>query len=120
MKTPEQWLAEVNEHADKLKSLLESYHPANRLPGRRPGDYITAPNAEIAATHVRKAICDASTADPVVEFETARANGDWAKIANLLNEAWFGVPESTLCWKIEGFSEAVALIEELPKESRAS
>ena len=33
---------------------------------------------------------------------------------SLLNSAWFGVPESTQCWKLEGFKEAIDLLEDPP------
>jgi len=41
---------------------------------------------------------------------------DISKAMKLLNDAWFGVPESTDCWQIYGFKEAVDLLDDPPEE----
>lgn len=32
-----------------------------------------------------------------------------------MSETWFGVPESTLCWQIQGFKEACDLLDDPPE-----
>jgi hypothetical protein len=115
--TVDEWIQEAADNLDVLKQLVDAYHPANRLPGRRPGDWITAHNPEAACTQVRKAIRDEHDgSNPADVLETAIKNKDVGKVSEILNQAWFGVPENRDCWKIPGFREAVDLIEELPEE----
>ena len=116
--TIEQWLNQAKHDKEKLLSLLANYHPSNRQPGRRRGiDFITAPNAEIACAQVRKLIQDTQKdlPSPIDRFNEALDSGNWQVVNRLLNDAWFGVPESTSCWSIEGFREAVALMEDPPE-----
>jgi hypothetical protein len=125
--TEQQWIGEAREAREALSDLVAMYHPANRQPGRRSacatngytGDYITAPNAEAACVQVRKGIRDTHQGDPVAQLDAALTAGDWRAVNNLLNAAWFGVPESTSCWGIPGFREAVGLMEDLPEEEAA-
>ena len=130
------WMEKVNKNVEKLRSLLQNYHPASReirLPQYEivevDGDKIpiekimpiTAPAAEAACQNIRREIladakADPEHSDPLQRFNLAVAQQDIGTINLLLNEAWFGVPESTSCWGIEGFMEAVDLIEEPPEE----
>jgi len=117
--TSEQWLAKAQEHKDVLLSLIESYHPASHaIHVRRQRMPITAPSAESACAVVRNKIAaeEADKGYPRDRFLTALATGDWMEIDGLLNSAWFGVPESTSCWQIEGFAEAVDLIGDPPED----
>ena len=120
--TRAEWLAQCLGGADKLKALLREYHPVNRQPGTRratardPGDYITAPSAEHACVDVRANIRQNFEGNPCALFDEALLDGDVSKLMKLLNEAWFGVPESTSCWRIDGFAEAVSLIADLPED----
>jgi hypothetical protein len=116
-RTAAEWLQDAEDNLDALRQLVAAYHPANRLPGRRPEDWITAPNPEAACTQVRKAIRDDHDgSDPVKVLEQAIASKDVGKVAEILNQTWFGVPESRSCWNIPGFREAVDLIEDMPEE----
>lgn len=112
----QEWIAYAKENRENLVSLLKSYHPVMRQPGRRQGDYITAPNAENACTKVRKSIRENFEGDPVKQFNEALDSDNWSIINTLLNHAWFGVPESISCWDITGFREAVKLMEDLPND----
>ncbi len=60
----------------------------------------------------------AAGSSPLARFDDALACGDWETLWTLLNETWIGVPESTSCWSIRGFAEAVALLEDPPEDDR--
>ena len=115
--TKELWINQAKRDRERLRSLIEVYHPnsINRFPVK-PGP-ITAPAAEAARLGVLGAVREASHANPVETFDEALDKGDLMTVNNLLNAAWFGVPESTSCWQIRGFREAVALMEDLPEEN---
>lgn len=114
--TVEQWLAQAERDKAKLIKLLNAYHPVNRTIGGTNLP-ITAHNAEAACRQVRRQIIESGKENnPVGQFERALEEKNWQKINSLLNSAWFGVPESTLCWNIEGFTEAVSLMEDLPDD----
>lgn len=121
-KTKEEWLKFAEENKEKLAWLIKDYHPVNRQPGTRRasvlhrGDYITAPNAEAACVQVRNKIRQNFEGNPVQQFEEALRQKDVSKINKLLNDTWFGVPESTSCWNILGFKEAVELMEDIPDD----
>lgn len=110
-----EWLTKVKSNEDVLKTFIKEWHPTNLV---RNSMRITAHNAEAASRYVRAQIRNqAERADPIVRFELALAQSDIIGINNVLNEAWFGVPESTDCWSIKGFREAVELMEDLPEEN---
>jgi len=105
----------VRANEDVLRDLIGRYHPVNLRPhlgtdAMSPD--ITAPQAERACEIVRKAIAKESFICPDVQFNVALQNDDAATIASLLQSAWFGVPESTGCWSIPGFSIAVDLLDD--------
>ena len=117
--TSQEWLAKAQQHKDVLLSLIESYHPASHaITGRRQRMPITAPTAESACVVVRGRIAkeEGDLAYPRDRFLAALEAGDWIEINSLLNSAWFGVPESTACWQVEGFKEAVDLMEDPPEQ----
>jgi hypothetical protein len=110
----QQWLDRARIDQDKLRSLIANYHPLTR--GSKSNIAITAPNAERACQEVREHIKRNSEGDPVVKFNIALEESNWKAINLILNETWFGVPESTLAWQLEGFKEAIILLEELPDD----
>lgn len=130
--TTKEWIEQARENAIPLRELLQGYHPrSNYRPKglmievagedvevelRHP---ITAPNAERACEAVREEIRKKEGDDPLVEFDSALATEDIGKLTCLLNEAWFGVPESTSCWRIPGFHEAVELLDDPPEQEYA-
>lgn len=109
--TTSTWLARVRQDQERLVQLLRAYHPAS--PGEKAELPITARAAEQACAEIRQAIAE-TAADPVTRFNQALAQGDIGTIFALLHVAWIGVPESTACWSVPGFREAVALLEEVP------
>lgn len=119
--TTQEWLLEVDAKKDKLRYLLERYHPANTIKNyhqKRLDDKlrITASATEQACENVRKNIRENYEGNPVEQFQEALDNKDVSKIMKLLNEAWFGMPESTSCWNITGFKEAVSLMDDPPDD----
>lgn len=119
-----EYITKCKEHADKLRSLLGNYHPRSAqyaktysAPAPLP---ITAPGAEAACRVVRAKIRkeEPNKPHPIALFNIALEVGNLEaalEINSLLNSAWFGVPESTSCWSIPGFREAVALMEDPPE-----
>jgi hypothetical protein len=108
-----EWLAYAQINRDALESIIARYHPVNRRLSDLP---ITAPNAERACEEVRQDIKRNTEGNPLTKFRDALASNDWKSINLVLNEVWFGVPESTLAWQIEGFREMINLIEEPPDD----
>jgi hypothetical protein len=111
--TTDEWLIECNGAKDKLKSLIGTYHPVSLKSVN--GMKITAPNAEQACEVVRNQIRKNFEGNPVTEFQAALDARDVSKLMKLLNDAWFGVPETIECWNIEGFTEAVNLMDDPPE-----
>jgi len=80
---------------------------------------ITAYNAEAACQNVRDMIRSNESMDRdsmLKKIETAFSTSDVDELMSLLSSTWFGVPESTCCWSIPGFKEAVDLMEDPPEE----
>lgn len=114
--TKTEWLVYANNHRGKLVSLISIYHPVNEYKGIRPSLPITAQNAEAACVVVRNEIRKNSEGNPELEFMKALESQDVLTMNRILNQVWFGIPESTTCWDIEGFREAITLMEDLPEE----
>lgn len=132
--TRERWLNTVRENQEKLSNLILDWHPVSRITNHRSTEFIdvagdlveiekpamkiTAPNAEYACGVVReKIVREEGQQDPPVErFKKAVEEENISEINSLLSSAWFGVPESTECWRIPGFSIAVDLMDDLPEE----
>jgi hypothetical protein len=111
----EQWLNKVVENKDALRSIIARYHPINLAP-RSEQDvmdhFITAPQAERACEIVREQIRKESLDNPEIQFDIALAKQDTDTISSLLSSAWFGIPESTSCWQIEGFGLMCDLLDD--------
>lgn len=112
--TEREWLDTATAHRAALAALLRAYHPAN-ISARNPPMKITAVAAERACENVREDIRRNHEGDPVAQFDEAIKGGDVNTAMRLLDQAWFGVPESTSCWNIEGFKEAVDLLDDPPE-----
>lgn len=117
-----EWIQKVQDNSGKLISLLERFHPQSYsedpliFPDLE-GLPITARSAESACVLVRKQIAsEPHTSSPKDRWTEALASKDIDTMMSLLSGAWFGVPESTSCWSIEGFKEAVELLENPPYE----
>lgn len=111
--TTTEWLAQASRDEDRLVQLLRAYHPAAR--GEKRELPITAGLTEAYVQTVRRSIAEKG-GDPVAQFREGLLQGKVGRLMNLLNGAWFGVPESTDCWAVPGFREAVALLEDPPDD----
>lgn len=114
-----EWLTKVDKAQIVLRDLISEYYPQTAPHAHRDGKLpmpITASGAEAACARVRTLIAveTADKPDPETRFNTALATGDIPEIYSLLSGAWFGVPESTSCWNITGFNEAVDLMDDMP------
>jgi hypothetical protein len=121
--TKDEWLKYATDNQSKLASLIEDYHPANAKYSRDTDLPITAGMAEWACGQISKGIQEEQKGlppAPVERFKLALAARDNAVIYSLLSDAWFGVPESTSCWQIEGFNEAVTLMDDPPDEEEVA
>ena len=108
------WMQKVLEHQENLRDLIANYHPAMNQPKKNLP--ITAPNAERACEVVRDSIRTKEPHNPLERWDKAIQEKNIPEIDSLLNGAWFGVPESTSCWGIPGFKEAVDLMDDPPYE----
>lgn len=103
--TKQEWLQKARDNQDKLVNLIATYHPTNNGP---------APVVEANSAAVRKQIkndLEYCLESAVTKFNNAIKNNDTNMIYNILQETWFGVPESVECWQIKGFHESVILLE---------
>jgi len=112
------WLDYVRLHQGKLYDFVWNYHPSENVGSISEDEWltITAPAAEEACAVVRKKIAEDSVGKPRAKdrFVKAVEAEDVGEIYSLLQSAWFGVPESTSCWGVEGFKEAVDLLDYPP------
>lgn len=119
--TESEWLNYAKENKDKLRNFIENYHPRARLLNAKIGNTvplpITASGPEYARNQVIGSILlqEQNDLHPILQFDLAFMQDDIEGLNKILNSAWFGVPESTLCWNIEGFTEAVRLMEDVPE-----
>lgn len=97
-----------------MRALINDYHPSIGL-GRELSMPITAQGAEQACDVVRNLVRKKVFNNPLEEFNEAVKIGNAAKVYSFLSDTWFGVPESTSCWQLEGFRELVDLLDNPPK-----
>ena len=110
------YLQFARDSEQELCQLIGEYHPIYRKMHSEMD--VTAPQAEIACENVREAIRRENPSyDPLHAFQRALLEEDNVVVAQILNETWFGVPESTSCWLIRGFTEAITLMEDPVEEN---
>lgn len=132
--TKEKWIQTVRDNEEVLRELIRDWHPVSRITNHRASEFvafdgdlveiakpsmpITAPGAEAACGVVRNKIIaeEGGKDDPVNRFNKALDGEDLGEINSLLSSAWFGVPESSSCWSIPGFSVACDLMDDMPEE----
>lgn len=112
--TKSRWLGIVNDHASELRELVANYHPSATAP-RRKRMPITTTAPEAACEMIREQIKAEAPTDPLARWDKAISEQNISEINSLLNDAWFGVPESTECWSIPGFGIACDLMDDLPE-----
>jgi len=123
LKTKADYWALVEAKKAELQQLVANFHPFYRaardaqvverlVQGEPVKDYpITAPAAEAACEAARKVVAGRLQEDPQVRFTRYVTTKDKA-IVNLLNEVWFGMPESAEVRREPGFSELCDLCSE--------
>ncbi len=112
--TSTEWIEQAKRDKDALVRLVAAYHPAAR--GEKRELAITAHRTEQACASIRAEIEHGFDGNPTEQLQEAIERGSIEDVNRILNDAWFGVPESTDCWFVEGFREAVRLIEDLPED----
>jgi hypothetical protein len=82
----------------------------------QPKMQVTAPSAEVACQVVRELVqSEYAFKDPVNAFCEALYLQDTGTLVKILNETWFGIPESNSHREIDGFNECCMLLEDIPK-----
>jgi hypothetical protein len=100
--TTDEWLALYEDNKEDIRRLIRDWHPAlNTVPHRR--DRITAPEAEQTCESIRQTIREMTTEDPLAALDRAVAARELPEAINIVNEAWFGIPESTDSRGLKGF-----------------
>lgn len=101
--TKEEWWAWCNYHKENLRWLVANYHPVYLSEGfSHEGLPITTPGAEAICDIVREAVKEETVNDPLDcfdQFLEQRSGG----MVTLLNQVWFGVPESRDAHSLPGF-----------------
>ena len=107
------WWKELETNWDDIVYLVHQFHPYyQRKHSLRPIqglDFeelkypITAPAAETACEVVRNKIRSEALNDPVEAMKEARIVKDGDTIWSILNQTWFGLPESTEVRYLPGF-----------------
>lgn len=90
---------------DTIYALVSEYHPSRVRLGPRPT--ITAPRAEAARLEV---VALMKEPDPLGKLSLARMLKDEATIRLILNQTWFGIPESRPV--PDGFNVLCSLLED--------
>jgi hypothetical protein len=114
-KNAQEWWDQVELYREQLLNLVEEFHPYYR---NSHNFTITAPAAEQVCEQARKDICQEQKENPSALFEQYRI-GKNPLMISLLNQTWFGLPESSSVRCLPGFgvlcdlcSEAYVLREE--------
>ncbi len=107
----DEWFQDIEANKQILVSIIDTYHPSRK---KKSDLKITAQAAEKACEKIRTLIKQNTKEDVVILFENALKEKDQKVMLKILNDVWFGVPESTSCWKIPGFKELVDFIENSP------
>lgn len=115
-----EWFDFVEANKDRFTNLIAGYHPAYNGWAQVGADFpITAPNAEEACRIVRAEIAAKSKTqqDPITLFWaglTMRDMDGACVITSVLNQTWFGIPESReLVYRLDGFDELCDACSEL-------
>jgi len=101
-KTADEWWVMLKHHKPQLLDLVAKYHPYYFK--RYPAMPITAKRAERACQGFRNKIGQDTTKDPQRIFEMALDGQSGVTLVGLLNDTWFGMPESTAIHAEPGFS----------------
>jgi len=124
------WIDVFNDHKNNLRNLVVRFHPSSKsqvlvadssvkVPSTtlETAYTITAPTAEEACEVVRQKILSTKPHNPVLIFDTASNDPiDTGQLIYLLNETWFGLPESSSVRNLPGFYALCDLCEGIDTE----
>jgi len=111
-----EWFDKVKANAVALRAIVEKYHPASKvsvavgplqveMPARamQLSTPVTARAAQDACNVICNDIEQNFEGKPVERYDEALRLGAASVILDLLNDAWFGLPESMASRSITGF-----------------
>jgi hypothetical protein len=127
----QEWIALFTTNKDKLRQLVEKFHPASLISVVLAGEDvdvlaaathskdqypITAPGPEAACAKIREEIREENPLSPVLRFDVAAGDMATDELVQLLNDTWFGMPESEAVRGEPGFHELCDLCEGVDEE----
>lgn len=104
--TNKEWVSLLEENLDNLIKLVEQFHPAGhpaRLTSREDKFVITAKDAEKICQSIREKIAAENDNSGLYTFLSALKEKDYDTVHSVLNETWFGLPESVQVRRLPGF-----------------
>lgn len=112
--TKTEWFQLAESNRAKLLNLILEFHPMNRSITGIPEVPDIVMSAELACQNVRAEIRkNWEGGGATVKFMRALDTKDFKTAYSVLDETWFGVPESaSYAWSREGFKECVVLLED--------
>jgi hypothetical protein len=114
------WWHELETHKDEMIRLIEKFHPAKNVikvvKEDEPNYIITAKKAEELCESIRQDIQAEYKGHPVIDFLSAFNSRDGETIHSILNQTWFGMPESIQIRYEPGFNTLCDLCSEYEGE----
>ena len=116
-KSDSEWWKLLEDNHDKLLNLVRDYHPGSPHAGSSKRMPITAGGAEaqrrVFRTQIEMAeLREAQASAPAARFQVAVSSKDAGTVVLLLNETWFGIPESRDAHGLPGFGALCDLCSE--------
>lgn len=115
------WIDTFNRSKNELRELVEQFHPSVKAytSALTKNTYkVTASSAEEACKVVRKLIRKRETQNPLTIFDTLAEDPALhnKELTSLLNDTWFGLPESASVRNLPGFYALCDLCEGVDEE----
>lgn len=124
------WIDVFKDHKNNLRNLVVRFHPSSKSQVLvadssvevsssvlETAFVITAPTAEEACEVVRQKILNTKPHNPVLTFDDAANDPiDTNQLIDLLNDTWFGLPESASVRNLPGFYALCDLCEGVDEE----
>lgn len=106
------WWAVLLKNQLVLTELIRMYHPIFRQT-KEFDETISAPAAEALCEIIRQEVVEEfHSSDPIACFDEAIESRDYAALLTLLNQTWFGLPESYSSRQLPGFDALCELCSE--------
>lgn len=102
----------IAENYDQLIGCIEKFHPTYAVDNSK--FIITAKKAEAVCNEIRKEI---KTVDPIGQFQIAYVKMDLPTMCRILNETWYGAPESRQVFNVPGFNILCDILSDFDYES---